>query len=380
MHVVDETHAILVRDIRNGNQLLVVEPQMFVPTPFQEIISQQLLVILKEFEVMVLVGPAGNFVFKHGWVKNEAAFFIPPFHGILEHNWSTTSVRKKGPAMETYTEEESFDRIDMRHRFMTYKFVARTYDNVEIVIDIVFGWQIQDVERMVNKTKNATNDICLIARSEIIEQVAKQPFRKFMQEVNAVVENAVLQADRKVYDERGIVVTSIQVEGFTCKNEETERVLQETVQETTNKMNRVLKQETTNEVIRIEMEGKIREEELKKRVLEIQYEHEQIIAKTDGDANAKRVHTFLTSLGDELSLEQKLVIFNIMEKQEAIKQLANGTGITLFCTPQDVNLNMAAFGSIDKNHEQMLKVMPPTVPAPAQARASLAARNLVANA
>lgn len=35
--------------------------------------------------------------------------------------------------------------------------------------------------RMVNKTKNATNDICLIARSEIIEQVAKQPFRKFMQ-------------------------------------------------------------------------------------------------------------------------------------------------------------------------------------------------------
>lgn len=30
-----------------------------------------------------------------------------------------------------------------------------------------------------------------------------------------MVENAVLQADRKVYDERGIVVTSIQVEGFT---------------------------------------------------------------------------------------------------------------------------------------------------------------------
>lgn len=54
---------------------------------------------------------------------------------------------------------------------------------------------------------------------------------------------------------------------FSCKNEDTERVLQETVQETTNKMNRVLKQETTNEVIRIEMEGKIREEELKKRVL-----------------------------------------------------------------------------------------------------------------
>jgi len=77
-----------------------------------------------------------------------------------------------------------------------------------------------------------------------------------MQEVNAVVENAVLQGDNSFFEERGIIVTSIQVEGFSCKHDNTEKVLQETVQETTNKMNRVLKQETANEVIRVEMEGK----------------------------------------------------------------------------------------------------------------------------
>lgn len=43
----------------------------------------------------------------------------------------------------------------------------------------------------------------------------------------------------------------------------------------------------------------------------------------------------------------------------------------------DVNLNMAAFGSIDKNHEQMLRVMPPTVPATSQARP--AAINSISN-
>ncbi len=74
-------------------------------------------------------------------------------------------------------------------------------------------------------------------------------------------------ADAKFYNDRGIRVTSIQVEGFSCKHSETEKVLQETVQEATNKMNRVLKQETMNEVIKVEMEGKIKEEELKKRVL-----------------------------------------------------------------------------------------------------------------
>jgi len=70
----------------------------------------------------------------------------------------------------------------------------------------------------------------------------------------------------------------------------------------------------------------------------------------------------LTSLGDDLSLEQKLVIFNLMAKKESIKNLAEGNGVTLFCTPQDVNLNLSAFGSIDNKHEDMLKVMPPVVP------------------
>lgn len=112
-------------------------------------------------------------------------------------------------------------------------------------------------------------------------------------------------------------------------------------------MNRVLKQETVNEVIRVEMEGKIREEELKKRVLEIQYEHEQLIARTAGEAAAKRVQSFISCLPSEIPLEHKLMVFNLLEKKDCIHDLATGTGITLFCTPQDMNLNMAAFGNMD---------------------------------
>jgi hypothetical protein len=39
-------------------------------------------------------------------------------------------------------DEEQLDRIDVRHQFMPYAFVARTHDNVEIILDIVFGWQV----------------------------------------------------------------------------------------------------------------------------------------------------------------------------------------------------------------------------------------------
>lgn len=77
-------------------------------------------------------------------------------------------------------EEEVMEKIDVRHRYMPYAFVVRTHDNVEIVLDIVFGWQILNVEQMINKTKDTRNDICMKARSEIIEKVARLPFREFM--------------------------------------------------------------------------------------------------------------------------------------------------------------------------------------------------------
>jgi len=47
-----------------------------------------------------------------------------------------------------------------------------------------------------------------------------------------------------------------------------------------------------------------------------------------------------------------------MTKKESISQLASGTGVTLFCAPQDVNLNLNAFSSFDKNQDEMMKVMP----------------------
>jgi hypothetical protein len=58
------------------------------------------------------------------------------------------------------------------------------------------------------------------------------------------------------------------------------------------------------------------------------------------------VRSFLQSLGSDLTLDQKLLIFNALEKKESIKNLSQGK-VTLFCTPQDVNVNLAAFGSLD---------------------------------
>ncbi len=63
----------------------------------------------------------------------------------MELNWSTISIRKplaEGSKLQQVLDEETLDRIDVRHQFMPYAFVARTHDNVEIILDIVFGWQV----------------------------------------------------------------------------------------------------------------------------------------------------------------------------------------------------------------------------------------------
>ena len=145
MVVVDKTNACLIRDIKTGSQRLVTDPQMFVPSHIEEILETRSLVVLKEYEVMVLVDPNGIFVFKHGWLKDEASFFVPPFHTTLVLKWSKSSIRKplaEGSKLESILDEEDLDRIDVRHQFMPYAFVARTHDNVEIILDIVFGWQV----------------------------------------------------------------------------------------------------------------------------------------------------------------------------------------------------------------------------------------------
>jgi len=89
--------------------------------------------------------------------------------------------------------------------------------------------------------------------------------------------------------------------------------------------------------------------------LEIQYEHEQIVARTEGEAASLRVVSFLKLLGNDLSLEHKLMIFNILEKREAIKTLGDATGVTLFCTPQDLHLNLGCFGNMDYTSDSLLK-------------------------
>merc|ERR1719231_1836834 len=97
---------------------------------------------------MVVVNATGALGFYYGDDEKRGdkprAFFIPPHHSVYSLTWSRGRRRER--------RDLSIDRLDLRPQFMSFEFNTRTADNVELVLEGTFFWQIVDVERMVSMT------------------------------------------------------------------------------------------------------------------------------------------------------------------------------------------------------------------------------------
>eukprot|EP01102_Stenamoeba_stenopodia_P009288 TRINITY_DN2740_c0_g1_i3.p2 TRINITY_DN2740_c0_g1~~TRINITY_DN2740_c0_g1_i3.p2 ORF type:complete len:242 (-),score=65.93 TRINITY_DN2740_c0_g1_i3:595-1320(-) len=232
----------------------------------------------------------------------------------------------------------------MRPQFLTYEFTARTCDNVELVLDVTFFWQILNVEKMIRKTDDAPGDLCAHARSVIIQSVSKTTLEKFLTEFNPIARAAVFDVDDGFYDERGFIIHRVEVRNIKCKDAATEKVLQEIIQETTNRLKSLQKQQSENEVKIFKLKGEIAEEKLNGDLLAIRHEHHRAEALMEGEAEADRVQAFLNGI-ENAPLEIKVGLFNTLRKCDALSVLAK-KNTTMYFTPSDVNLSIETVQSI----------------------------------
>ena len=123
----------------------------------------------------------------------------------------------------------------------------RTKDNVELVLEGTIFWQVSDVAKMIERTGDPKGDVWYHARSALIQAVSTVTLETFMQSFNAIVQEAAA-TDKAFYDERGVVVHSLEVVRYEPKDAETGRTLQAIIQETTNHLNRMQKTKSENEV------------------------------------------------------------------------------------------------------------------------------------
>merc|ERR1711981_1409521 len=118
-----------------------------------------------------------------------------------------------------------------------------------------------------------------------------------------------LQEDEEAefYATRGIKVHSLEVTRYQCADQSTAEILEQIIQETTNRMNRLSQAESENEVNLFRTQGDIEQERLNGALLSIKHEHAEAEAEVDGRAEANRVSAFLTGLeGNVTKLEDRI--------------------------------------------------------------------------
>jgi len=327
---IDEQTAVMVRDTHTGQLELITTPQVFIPTAQQEIVKVRQRILLEDNEVVIIRDRTGKYTIKRG-TDPDRAFFLDPYSEIVELRWSTGLHKERRDLRLT--------KFDLRPKFMWYEFEARTQDNVELTIGITFFWAVADFEAMISKTDDTPGDICSHARSAIIQSVSQVTLEKFLASFNLIIYQAVLESDMTFYTERGVQLNAVEVRSISCKDAATQRILQEIITETTNRLNRQQKQESENETKLKQIKGEIEAEQMRGQLLALRRDHAQVEALTAGEAEAFKVQAFLNGLGEELPLPNKLAIFNTLRKQEALEAVSQGNA-TLYFTPADVNLSI----------------------------------------
>merc|ERR1711881_640627 len=176
-------------------------------------------------------------------------------------------------------------------------------DNVELILEGTFFWEVVDLPLMVRTTGDTSGDICNHARSQFIKHVARATLKEFMDDLNQISKR-VYEEDNAFYASRGVKVHSLEVTGYHCAEASTSEVLQQIIQETTNRMNRLSQAESENEVNLFRMQGQIEQERLNGELLDIQHQHSQDEAKVHGSAEADRIAAFVKGLEKDVPDQQ----------------------------------------------------------------------------
>jgi len=353
---VDDETAVLVRSLQTGQQRLVTEQGLFIPHALEEIVEVRKLVRVDSHEVAIVRDNKGKYTFhtgKNGTSEGGTAFHIPPFSELVTMYWSSgTSAEDTKNHVVRNAKQVAYkvpvQKIDLRPQYAFFEYKVRTSDNVELVLEGTIFWSVEDVPRMIERTSDPKGDVWYHARSSLIQAVSTVTLEQFMASFNAIVARAAA-TDADFYAQRGVRLYSLEVTRYECADGKTATVLQEIIQETTNRINRMMKQKSDNEVEHEELTAKIALERQRTALIEAKTANEKLQASVEGEAEGTRLAqntlAFLNQLNGSVPADdERLALLRFFSEQATLtkqtEHLASGTA-SLFLTPQDVNLKLA---------------------------------------
>merc|ERR1711998_221796 len=118
--------------------------------------------------------------------------------------------------------------------------------------------------------------------------------KDFMDNFNGIASQAHKEDD-EFYSCRGVKIHTLEVTAYRCQDASTARILEQIIQETTNRMNRLSQRESENEIKMFAMSGEIEQETRRAELLKVLQTHKLMEATNEGEAEAERVRAFLTA-------------------------------------------------------------------------------------
>merc|ERR1711939_992274 len=109
-----------------------------------------------------------------------------------------------------------------------------------------------------------------------------------MAEFNEIVTKAAA-VDDSFYLDRGVKMHALEVTRYACADAKTSSVLQEIIQETTNRINRMQKQQSDNDVQREKMSGEIEVEKQKTALVQARCDNDRMRAIIEGESEGLRI-------------------------------------------------------------------------------------------
>merc|ERR1712226_1456345 len=108
------------------------------------------------------------------------------------------------------------------------------------------------------------------------------------------------QAFDEFYNERGVELKSMELTKFDCVDAKTSQILQQIIQETTNRINQLQAQESENEVKAAKLRADINIENQRKELIQAQAENARLeaemVGQSDGTKLVQRAATFISGL------------------------------------------------------------------------------------
>jgi len=157
------------------------------------------------------------------------------------------------------------------------------------------------------------------------------------------------QSQDGFYFVRGVELQSMELTRFDCADKETAQILQQIIQETTNRINKLTAQQSENDVKAAALTADIQLEQQRTALIRTKSANEKLQAQMSGEATGLQLvrgaATFIEGLNESVpSAESRVELYKLHESLKSrnvdTSNLASGSA-HLFLTPEDLNLRLA---------------------------------------